>query len=208
MRLLRPLAFVVALRAMSAAAVLADTLVEAPEGSVRGGQEVRVSWSALPAGVEELEVLVSLDGTLERTVRLTGELDPVLGSVRVRVPNLPASSARILLRVGKDGEETVLPARSRFAIDPAPEARLPAIAYRRGEWWSGGPADLPDGGEVSPVAVVSALPHEDPLFAPRAVAAVSAPIRVAATRSPDRAPAAPAVAPRAAAPQVSSPLRN
>lgn len=156
---------------------LASSVVST-EGAVRAGQEIHVEWSSLPADVEELEVLLSLDGSLERTVRLSGELDPALGSVRLRVPNLPAENARIILRVGIDGVESELPSETAFSIVAVPAVPLPRIAYRRGEWWSEtgvAPDEPPAPGLESPSESITGLEDSDVRCLPRVRYALAAP---------------------------------
>jgi len=102
---------------------------------VSAGEEVEVSWSPLPGGVDEFEILLSMDDGAHFTLRLTPQLDPGLGVLRWTVPNLPSSHARLRLRVGFHGHEIDGPIGTAFQILPRPDLALATPRFRDGEWW-------------------------------------------------------------------------
>jgi hypothetical protein len=132
---------VVALLALgpgAAAAELGAGRIVAPAAGtiVRAGDTVRVSWTPLPADVEEFELLLSVDGGSTFPLRLTVSLDPALTSYTWRVPNLPAGAARLTLRVGIAGEEIVLGPGPRFEVAGDSAAPTGKITFQGGEWWT------------------------------------------------------------------------
>lgn len=103
--------------------------------TVLAGTTTEIRWTSLPEDIDEFELLLSLDDGRSFTVRLTPQLDPGVGTYVWRVPNLPASRARLRLRVGRDGREVEGPPGNAFAI--ARDSRLPGsgLEHRAGEWW-------------------------------------------------------------------------
>jgi hypothetical protein len=95
-----------------------------------------IRWAAGPLakGGTEQELVLSLDGGATFAVRVSRELDASTNAVRLRVPNLPTSRARLGLRVGKSGEGEVLLAESEtFSILADPSAPAEAFGSVRGE---------------------------------------------------------------------------
>ncbi len=108
-----------------------------PSKPVRaGGFEAVFLGPAVP-GVEERELILSLDGGRTYPLRLTGEVGPEARRLSWRVPALPTTHAVLALREGgEDVEETIVTRSDEFTIlvsrsDPAEEVRLHA-----GEWWT------------------------------------------------------------------------
>ncbi|HEX4439228.1 MAG TPA: hypothetical protein VH854_04100 [Thermoanaerobaculia bacterium] len=105
------------------------------------GSILEVRWTVSPealGGADEAELVLVLEGGPIRIVRLSSELSPRATSYRLRVPSIPATSARLALRVGSDCEgdhERLVVIGEPLAIASAPDApddfvRGPA------EWWT------------------------------------------------------------------------
>ena len=109
--------------------------VSAPAfGTARGGEVTAAEWKGLPAGVDELELLLSVEGR-ELPVRLTPQLSPQPGLVLWRVPNIPSRRARLRLRFGLEGDEIESASSAEFEILPAENEPPAALAFHDGEWW-------------------------------------------------------------------------
>lgn len=173
-----------------AAAVAGAGALEVP-AVVTAGQSVELRWSALPAEVEELELVLSLDGGRTYPVRVSPELEAREGGYRWRVPDLPAARARLMLRLGGEAGERAGALSREFRIVHAEGVPRPELGFHEGQLWTGldppvGPAragitrdeprleDLAD--EVpctSPAPVLRATPPE-PVRAPAQPAAAAA----------------------------------
>lgn len=106
-------------------------------GDVRAGEIVELRWSAPSAEVEELEIMLSLDGGRTYDVRVSPELDPRANVWRWRVPNLPTSDARLRLRLGtRRGEREGVPTRA-FTILGASDRPIERRQVHEGRWWDG-----------------------------------------------------------------------
>lgn len=104
------------------------TLLAPQPGEVLvAGSQAELAWE--PAGrlkdVEEWEAFLSLDGGRTYPVRITPHLDQDLRHVRWRVPGLPTSDARLLLRLGDEHRETAVELPHRFSIVRAPGVEPP-----------------------------------------------------------------------------------
>ncbi len=114
--------FLAAALALSAFTASADVTLLAPRAgeTLDGGREATLSWeaTALPAPAEEWEAFLSLDGGAYYAVRITPHLDRGVRTFRWRVPNVAASHARLLLRVGDGEREHVIELPQTFAIAP------------------------------------------------------------------------------------------
>jgi hypothetical protein len=126
-----------------ATAVRAQTprLLEPDPGArLEAGATVSVSWTAGLAArtdVEEMELVLSLDGGRSFPLRVTRTLSPEARSFSWRVPSLPTAHARLALRSGREGEEdseTIRMTSGEFAIDAALDAPLEETFRIRGEW--------------------------------------------------------------------------
>ncbi len=106
------------------------------------GEVVEVVWDRVEGPVEELELLLILDGAGRETVRLTRSLPPTTTSWRWRVPAIPARAARLVLRVGRDGREVEGEPGPPFRIR-ATGAPCAPVTWRRGELWLGGTGGEP-----------------------------------------------------------------
>ncbi len=101
-----------------------------------GGQLVSISWQGVPAGTEELEILLFTEGS-EHHLRLTRMLAPETRSYPWQVPNLPGIRARLVLRFGRDGVEHECEPSRPFMIVPSLSQPVSPIMFRAGEWWVG-----------------------------------------------------------------------
>lgn len=107
-----------------------------PGQVLSAGQWADVRWTALPPGVEEFEILLSVDDGASFVLRLTPQLDPAMGAYRWRVPNLPSKRARLRLRVGIEHEEIEGPLGRPFEIVAEPGKAAAAAQWRDGELWA------------------------------------------------------------------------
>jgi hypothetical protein len=104
-------------------------------GTLRAGETARIEWRGLPQGVEELELLLVIEGR-ESPVRVTPQLVAPAGLFLWRVPNLPSRRARLMIRYGLDGEEIEDAPSALFEILPASSGPPAVLAFRHGEWWT------------------------------------------------------------------------
>lgn len=176
---------------------------------VRAGSVIDLRWSELPSGVDECELLLSVDGG-RRWVRISPELSEDAREYEWKVPDLPTDDARLRLRFGSRRGEWQSPPSASFRIESVSSGAAPRRSFF-GEWWSrvedftlALPAPEMEPGEtrLSPLAsaaVADAPPRgaaESPILA----------VTLRRTRPADDAPS-PALAPRVAPPR-SMPLRN
>src|SRR5690348_11056956 len=84
-----------AARARAAGSFAADLPAQ-----VCAGQEITLRWSDLPPAVDEVEVLLSLDGGRSHPIRVSSELDARSGALRWRVPDIEAEHVVLRLRMG------------------------------------------------------------------------------------------------------------
>ncbi len=149
----RVLAVALAVTARLAAGNGAGGRLVAPAAgaSLRAGGVVTVRWTPVDRGVEEFELLLSLDGGLTFPLRLTEMLNPQSTSYVWHVPNLPSRAARLRLRVGVEGRELLLPPGPEFTVAGDAGAPTERLTYRRGEWWpTEGVASEPHAVDVEP----------------------------------------------------------
>ena len=104
-------------------------------GTIRAGDTARIEWRGLPGGVEELELLLTIEGR-ELPVRVTPQLAAGAGVLLWRVPNLPSRRARLTIRYGLDGEEIEDVPSAFFEILPSAGEPPAVLAFRQGEWWT------------------------------------------------------------------------
>lgn len=137
LRLPRPACLLLLAMALSAAPAVAGgargasdswTRLELPP-RVRAGETVRIALPAIPADVEEMEVLLSLDGGATYPVRITRDALAWGSFVRWQVPNRAARSAAVRLRYRREGREVDGRASAPFEIvadaSRPPDLRLP-----------------------------------------------------------------------------------
>jgi len=105
-------------------------LIAAPAAGERlvAGSAVTVRWGDVPAGAEEQELLLSLDGG--RHYRLvTRRLDSSARAYRWIVPELLSGDAVLALRVGDERREVLVGQSATFTIEgESAEARRMALA--------------------------------------------------------------------------------
>jgi hypothetical protein len=106
--------------------------------TLRGGAFAELRWAAgeLPAGAEEWEAFLSINGGKYYAFRVTPHLDIELRRFTFIVPNVDARDARILIRAGNEVRETHFEPRGSFSIvrDPQAERIVPRpVQFARGE---------------------------------------------------------------------------
>ena len=139
-----------------------------PGAEIRAGQTVELSWSELPAGVEEMEILLSLDDGRHYSIRVSPELDAHERRYLWRVPNLPAARARLRMRLGTTSAEIETGPTSPFRIAGASEASPTQPLFHEGTFWTG---LEPPGTGVTDPDVLSPVNHLDAASPGTAVAA-------------------------------------
>lgn len=105
----------------SAAAIGVESAAGAPSGTVlRPGEARIVAIGVPPAGAEEWEAFLSVDGGRSFPVRITPHLPIAERSFPWTVPALPTAAARIRFRFGVGGVEQEFLCPDRFAIGASP----------------------------------------------------------------------------------------
>lgn len=162
--------------------------------TLRAGETVVLSLGRAPEGIDELEILLSVDGGRTFPVRVSRELGPEARRVVWRVPNLPAVAALMRVRYRLHGRELDGPAGGAFAILGAAGRSQELDLFHEGNWWEGFEAHRP-------VAPASLAGDDVPSLEAGAGSR-------AALIPPDAAvPAPPAEHPQSAARPQSSPLQ-
>jgi hypothetical protein len=99
--------------------------------TLRGGSLAELRWSAegLPAGAEEWEAFLSIDGGRYYGFRVTPHLDIERRHFTFTVPNFDTANARILIRAGDEEHETEFDSEATFSIvrDPNATAGRPKL---------------------------------------------------------------------------------
>jgi hypothetical protein len=114
------------------------------------GSELQAGWLAvveweeltLPAGVEEWEAFLSVDGGRTWPLRVTPHLDRSIRFFTFRVPDLPTEDARLQLRFGDERREVNVDTPHRFSIEPRHRS-----AWEPQMSWSLARAERPPAGE-------------------------------------------------------------
>ena len=128
-------------------------LVSPADGEVlAGGGTAVVEWAPAPGlaalpHAEEWEAFLSLDGGITYPIRLTPHLDLAVRRFAVRLPDLPAAQARLMLRFGDERREVSFEAPARLSI--APSIGMAAIMPRRLHLGRGEPARAGEAGVVA-----------------------------------------------------------
>jgi hypothetical protein len=106
-------------------------------GSVHAGQVLDIRWNTVPADVDEIELVLSVDGGRHYPIRISAELSGHENSFQWRVPNLGVREARLRLRAHHHGREIESGPGNEFAIiaDPTRAAELGLV--HEGGWWDG-----------------------------------------------------------------------
>ena len=103
--------------------------------AVIAGQRVTVAWEGVSADVDELELLLSVDGGQRYAIRLTRSLDPASGSVAWTVPSFATNDARLRLRFNRGGREEDGEPSAPFRIFVPPASPSSRLELRGCEWW-------------------------------------------------------------------------
>jgi hypothetical protein len=122
------------------------------------GTAVEVSWAGVPENVEEVELLLSLDGGGRIALRLTEQFSPDTRSILWRVPNLASRQAAFVLRMGIEGREIESAPSAPFEIVPEPLRPVEPVDWRAGELWLGQEAATRDAGPM-PAAGLDSRPE-------------------------------------------------
>jgi hypothetical protein len=93
-----------------------------------GAGPATVRRSAGPAGFEEWEAFLSLDGGGHYTFRVTPHLGSDLHRFAWAVPDVPSADARLLLRFGDERHERAWKVERRFRIVPGADAGVSQLA--------------------------------------------------------------------------------
>jgi len=128
-----------ALLAASAQASALARLAASPAAgeSLRAGATTTLRF-AVEEEIEEMEVLLSLDGGRSFPIRVTREMAEGTHQLEWRVPNLPTTRARLALRVGSERDGEVIRAVSaEFSILASGTEPLEEIRMFCGEWRAG-----------------------------------------------------------------------
>ncbi|MEO8379203.1 MAG: hypothetical protein ABI779_06025 [Acidobacteriota bacterium] len=119
---MRPLVLVaLALCGPVALAALPIRVVEPAQNAVlQGGSLATITWTPdapLPAGVEEWEAFLSVDGGHYYATRITPHLDIELRTFEWRVPNVSSDSVKLLLRMGDERDEQIVELPLHLSIE-------------------------------------------------------------------------------------------
>src|SRR5207237_436906 len=82
---------------------------------LHAGDAIALHWDAAPSGVQEIELVLSVDGGRHFRLHVSPELDPATARYVWRVPNLDAGDAVLALRAGTPGHEAVWLTSGHFA---------------------------------------------------------------------------------------------
>jgi hypothetical protein len=104
--------------------------------TVHAGDCVVIRWDHLP-GVDELEILLSVDGGRTYPLRVSPQLEGHETKHSWRVPNLGVSGARLRLRVHRGGHEVELAPSAPFDIVADPTRPGDLLLSHEGSWWDG-----------------------------------------------------------------------
>jgi hypothetical protein len=158
-------------------------------GPVQAGDVVEIRWNALPRGVDEMELVLSVDGGRHYPIRISAEISGRETSFFWRVPNLGAREARVRLRAHHQSRETESGPGCEFEIvaDPTRPAELEQV--HEGGWWDGldpisgearGLSDACPAFHHSAGSTIGEAPQRDRLLLTPATASDPAPLWTAA----------------------------
>jgi len=169
------LAAIVLLLPATPALAAREPALEWPGPEIAAGQVVELSWSDVPAGFDELEILLSLDDGHSFPVRVSPELDASERCYRWRVPNLPAAHARLRMRLGREHAEIETAPTPSFRIAGSESEPAARHLVLEGSLWTGlEPLGSDECGMCSPETGMEA--------GTPAIAVVEAPARPSALR--------------------------
>jgi hypothetical protein len=135
-RLLLGLTLVVAaVGSMPATADVGRIVSPAGGGVLVAGSAVEIRWQGLATDIDEMEILLSVDGGRKSRLRLSPQLAPGLDRYVWVVPNLPTHHATLRLRVGRHGVEVEGEPGEPFAIVGRADAPAATLRLSGGEWW-------------------------------------------------------------------------
>lgn len=169
--LLFALLFAVAGRTPACAADSEWAAIAVPE-RVTAGELLALEFGIAPPGVDELEILLSLDDGRTFPVRASREIEPRERSVRWKVPALASARARLRIRYHCRGREIPGPVSAPFTIASNRQPAELALFHESG-WWEGiaedrdasasadldsGAPRLVEGSSTEPLALPSAPP--------------------------------------------------
>jgi len=124
-----------ALLAPARARAEGDPRLEVPGGGVLfAGQQVVLRWQGGTGDVDEMELLLEIEGPGHHTIQISPQLDPQRGVFVWRVPELGRGAhARLVVRYDRDGREVEGRASRRLQVlserdRPIPPALLPEPA--------------------------------------------------------------------------------
>jgi hypothetical protein len=137
-----PALFALLVAASPALARALPRVIGLPARPLVAGEQLTLRWSDVGPEVEELELLLSVDGGRHWTIRVSPSSDPARGGWRWRVPDLPTSHARLCVRYGCEGGERLGEPSEEFriasrALDDATPACEPApdVGVHEAGWW-------------------------------------------------------------------------
>lgn len=114
-----------------------DPSIELPPGlELHAGDRFEVRWTLPGDGVDELEILLSIDGGRRFALRVSPELEAREGRYLWRVPNLASADARLKIRFHRAGREIDGPMSRSFTLIRN-DARVDAAPVHEGTWWAG-----------------------------------------------------------------------
>jgi hypothetical protein len=188
--------------AAGAAASRQPAFLRAPSAEhVEAGAIAEITWrldTAATRDLEEMELLLSLDGGETFPIRITRDLSANTKSFSWRVPLLPTAHARLALRTGEGGDEEIALVSGEFAIEATAATPLEPAAKIAGEWRT---RDALDGG-------AGQRPLDPPALAPKPPLAPNRGGNDSGRLEASIRPAAPAMLPPLSRVPASAPMRE
>jgi hypothetical protein len=122
---------------LSSPPIYARLVAPAEGAKLLPGSRAVIAWEGvdLPPRAVEWEAFLSVNGGKTYALRITPHLDISIRRFTFRVPSLPTSDARLMLRFGDEKREVGFEAPQRFAIATGARdwAPVPRRALSRGE---------------------------------------------------------------------------
>lgn len=122
----------------------APRLIHFPVGEIHAGDMIELEWSGPSRGIEELEIVLAVDGDRRFTIRVTPELESYRNHWTWKVPELTAAHARLCVRYGENEAEQLSAPTPEFRILPGrnggpvpPPLRTAWITHPgcQPDWW-------------------------------------------------------------------------